>query len=342
MFTCKRCGAALDVTASACPACGAEVELGRLTGILGVVCRACDAYNEPRAKVCASCGAPLGAAAPPAPASPPAPAHAAAPSAPGPAARPAPPGGPVVRAFAKGSGAGGPSARVVPLAPAAASAVSPGRARLVLERAEGGDGPTFRLAGETVAAGRAGGAVAFPDDPCLAPHHATFFYASGALHVRDEGAPGGTFLRLRGLSVPLRPGDVFAVGDRLLAYGGPLAAAPPPPPDGTHRLGAPRPPGAAIVVEERLEGGVAGRTFVRPGPAITIGRAGCAIDLGDDPLVSQVHAELVVDADGGAHLRDAGSASGVYVRIPPRAERELREGDRVRIGREVLRVSLAP
>ena len=35
---CKQCGATLDLTMSACPSCGKEVELGRLTGILGMVC----------------------------------------------------------------------------------------------------------------------------------------------------------------------------------------------------------------------------------------------------------------------------------------------------------------
>ncbi len=102
---CKGCGADLDLTMSECPACGASVELGRLTGILGIVCRACDAYNEPGARTCAACGKPLGAepapATPPAPAPaaeapvPPAPPAAAAP--PPPAAAPPPPGSPVLR-----------------------------------------------------------------------------------------------------------------------------------------------------------------------------------------------------------------------------------------------------
>ncbi|MGB8932221.1 MAG: hypothetical protein WCC48_13335, partial [Anaeromyxobacteraceae bacterium] len=63
MLKCKRCGGSLDLTMSACPSCGTAVELGRLTGILGIVCRACDAYNEPGAKTCSSCGASIGSAA---------------------------------------------------------------------------------------------------------------------------------------------------------------------------------------------------------------------------------------------------------------------------------------
>jgi pSer/pThr/pTyr-binding forkhead associated (FHA) protein len=217
--------------------------------------------------------------------------------------------------------------------------MGPGRVKLALERDGDREGATFRLDAESVEAGRTKGAILFPTDPCLAPHHATFFFRGGALHVRDEGAPGGIFVRLRGLSVPLRAGDHFAVGERLLRYAGLLPSPPAAPPDGTHRLGAPRPPSPALVVEEWLEGGAEGRVFVRAGPAITIGRGGCAVNLGDDPRLSQTHAEIVVEQDGTTRLRDLGSVSGTYVRVPPHGERELRDGDCVRMGREVLRVS---
>jgi pSer/pThr/pTyr-binding forkhead associated (FHA) protein len=378
-----------------CPACGAEVELGRLTGILGIVCRGCDAYNEPGAKTCAGCGMALGKdgsdeatalatrAAPPAPPAPPAS-----------VAPPAAAAGPVVRSFGKGGGqatrfipaaalrapvagpgtmalpaatacprCGTPAAigsfcahcgqqlgergtQAVPRPPGAGSAsevlapvAGKGRARLIVVNGDGREGATFRLDADVVEAGRARGTVVFPDDPFLAPHHATFFYRGSALHVRDEGAPGGTFLRLRGLSVPLRPGDAFALGDRLLRFVGPLAPPPPPAVDGTRRLGAPRPAGQAVVLEESLEGGGTGRVFVRSGPSLTLGRAGCAVNLGDEGTLSQAHAELFVEADGSARLRDLGSSTGTFVRLPPHAERELRDGDAVRIGREVLRVA---
>jgi pSer/pThr/pTyr-binding forkhead associated (FHA) protein len=462
VLTCKTCGAALDLAMSDCPECGAGVELGRLTGILGIVCRACDAYNDPGARSCVSCGKPIGAAAqpapaaaappapppatpasaataPPAPALTPAPSHIAAqahpraparptvpalgaapapgatpgrvrppanpgeipiltpvmvpglanlPPTPPPGARPASlppaPDAPVVRTFQKGSsgptrmfslprsastgstpcprcgeapGHGqfcqrcgqplGPQTTPAPR-PAPAAAVEPpeasapasGRARLHLERGEGPEGVVFRLAADVVEAGRSKGQVVFPADPCLAPHHATFFYRDGSLHVRDEGAAGGIYLRLRGPSAPLRLGDLFAVGDRLLRFAGLLPPPPAGPPDGTRRLGAPRHGGPTAVVEEWLEGGVVGRVFVRPGPSITIGRAGCAICLGDDAHLSQAHAELVLEGEQGARLRDLGSSNGTYLRVPAHAERELYDGDGLRIGREVLRVSI--
>lgn len=391
---CKKCGTSLDLTMSTCPSCGTPVELGRLTGILGIVCRACDAYNEPGARTCAACGKPIGGAEPAVPAPPAAPPvtppGSSAGPAPSPPARPAP--RPPVAATRFVPSAARPSAAKpaaeqpaltpIPLvsscprcgaeagtgrfcarcgqalgargtqvvmkpsvpgrtATQAFGPLAPGRAKLVLEAGEGFDGATFRLNAESVAAGRSKGAVIFPGDACLAPHHATFFYRGGALHVRDEGAPGGIYLRLRGVSVPLRPGDHFAVGERLLRFAGLLPPPPPPPPDGTRRLGAPRPPAPAVVIEEWLEGGAGGRVFVRPGPAITLGRAGCAVNLGDDHHLSQAHAEILVDEGGHARLKDLGSANGTYVRVPPHAERELHDGDCVRMGREVLRVAVA-
>jgi pSer/pThr/pTyr-binding forkhead associated (FHA) protein len=216
-------------------------------------------------------------------------------------------------------------------------ALAPGRVRLVLE-GEGG-GASFPLDAERVEAGRTRGAVLFPEDAFLAPHHATFSFRGGALHLRDEGAPGGVFLRLRALSVPLRVGDHFAVGERLLRYAGPLPSPGEPPPGGTRRLGSPRPPGHAVVLEEALEDGRTGRVFVRGGPSVTVGRAGCAVNLADDPRVSQSHAEILVDAAGNARLKDLGSANGTFLRLPRHGERELREGDLVRIGLAVLRVA---
>jgi pSer/pThr/pTyr-binding forkhead associated (FHA) protein len=337
---CGKCGATIDLTLSACAACGAEVELGRLTGILGAVCRACDAYNEPGARTCAACGKPL-AEGVEKEKDKPIPLVASCPRCGAEAGA-----GRFCARCGQPLGARGtqvvmrpipPSGRVAAQVP---GALAPRRARLVLETGTGQEGATYELAAETVEAGRSKGAIVFPDDACLAPHHATFLYRHGALHVRDEGAPGGVFLRLRD-AVPLRPGDHFAVGERLLRYAGPLPPPPAQPPDGTRRLGAPRPAAPAIVVEEWLEGGAAGRVFVRAGPSVVVGRAGCAVSLGDDPTVSATHAELQVDAAGNVRLKDLGSSNGTLVRLPPRAERELYDGDRVRLGREVLRAALA-
>src|SRR5690349_21736520 len=166
-------------------------------------------------------------------------------------------------------------------APAATAAVPASAtslaARLVLERGTAAPGAVFALGTDEVLAGRVAGAgaIAFPDDGCLGPVHATFVARGGAVRVRDEGAAGGVYVRLRD-AVALRPDALFAVGDRLLRYGG--ALPPPAPPGGpTRRLGAPRPDRPTVVLEEWLEGGLGGRTWLRGGPSVTIGRAGCAV-----------------------------------------------------------------
>jgi len=447
---------------SNCPVCGNEVQMGRLTGLLGIVCRHCDAYNEPEAKACISCGKPLGRAAtepaPPAPAPAsgvtPGPQPAGAPplspvpipltsAVPGPSAggplihafpkaapgwqpvvpqlapqggpltpRPAPPtGGPLTPRPAPPTG-GPPTPRPaqlssspptprpptprpaahpapLPLAKAPASPIPlvprcpacdaeipsgqscpscgqtigvhgtqvvapvsvapahvagapagrlrPGHSVLVLDRGVDSPGTTFQLDGEEVGAGQSQGEVLFPSDPCLAPLHASFVHRGGRLWLRDEGSAGGVFVRLRAVA-QLRAGDFFVIGERLFRIAGALPPPPPPAPDGTIRLGSPRPHVPSVLIEEWLEGGGPGRIFLRPSGSLTLGRAGCSINLGQDSSLSQAHAELVMEPDGSFRLRDLGSSNGTFVRIPPRGERELQEGDQVRMGREVLRV----
>lgn len=344
-----------------CPACGAEIEMSRLTGIVGSVCRRCDTFNEPGVLLCTACGealprrpAPVVAAGP-APLAAPPPEEAARELPPidfeavlvedpdfEPTATPHPIDllDAVVESQGEGVRAAPPPLpfESVALEPSAAGAAGP-RFRLVLERGDGKEGTGVPVDAEEVVVGGPQATLPFPDDPWMAPMHATFSLRDDKLFLRDEGSAGGTFLRLRGLSVPLRPGDAFAIGDRLLRYGGLLQSASPPSPDGTRRPGSPRPAGPAAILEERLAGGATGRVWLRTGPSVTMGRAGCAVNLGEDPFVSQAHAELVLDADGTARLRDLGSANGTFVRLPARAERELRDGDRIRVGRQVLRIA---
>lgn len=385
MLQCFHCGSPLDAALSECPACGAEIEVSRLTGVLGSVCRGCDAFNEPGSVACISCGQPLtihspipmvdadlldpdpGGDAPSPHDLPPIDFEAVLVPDPEPLLTPDsidpispfdpidlidPVAGPTPREILGGSLAGAVRSAGPPLPfesvelepdPATTSlplsrAAAPCHVRV--ERGDAPEGAEFPVGSDEVSVGSTAGAIAFASDPSLDPRHATFLVRGGRVHVRDEGSSGGTFLRLRGLTVPLRPGDAFTVGDRLLRFGGPLPAGAPPAPDGTRRLGSPRPAGHAVLLEERLAGGVTGRVWLRSGPSVSLGRAGCSVNLGDDPFLSQAHAEVVLEGDGTARLRDLGSANGTFLRMPPRSEIELRDGDGVRVGRQVLRVSV--
>ena len=98
--------------------------------------------------------------------------------------RPLPaPGTPVVRAYAKG---GGSAARAV-----AASGTRSPRATLVLERGAGVRGTAYPLAPGAAAAGRGPGALSFPGDPALAPHHATFIWRDGRCACWTRARPAG-------------------------------------------------------------------------------------------------------------------------------------------------------
>ena len=363
MIQCFHCGSPLDAAMSECPACGAEIEMSRLTGVLGSVCRGCDAFNEPGSISCVSCGQPLSTHLPapmvdadliePEPGFDPPSPHELPPIDFEAVLVEVPEAAPVftpepidlldpLPALAARESLPFESIELEP-DPATSSLPLAGSTvpcQLLVERGDGREGAGFPVGADEVGVGRSEGAVTFPSDSSLAARHASFFVRDGRVHVRDDGSPGGTFLKLRGLTVPLRPGDAFAVGDKLLRFGGPLPAAAHAAPDGTRRLGSPRPTGQSVLIEERLAGGITGRVWLRAGPSVTLGRAGCSVNLGDDPFLSQAHAEVVLEGDGTARLRDLGSANGTFVRIPPRSERELRDGDLVRVGRQVLRISV--
>jgi hypothetical protein len=310
---------------SACPSCSADVPLARIAALIGITCRSCDAHNDPGARACVACGEPLGLAPS---------AGAAASASPPPAAQDG-------KAPATDHSPRPPvEADEVPVLRPRRKATGGLEARLTVERGDATPGTVYRLEDEATPAGRAQGPIHFPRDTSLEARHATFLLRDGAVVLHDEQAPGGVYVRLRGTAAILQPGSQFAIGDRLLRFTGPLPPPPPPPADGTRLLGAPRPESPAVLVEECLEGDVPGRVYMRVGPSITIGRAGCSITLADDPYLSQVHAEILIEADGSAKLHDLGSSNGTFVRLPPASRRELRDGDAVRLGRQVLRVEV--
>ncbi len=81
-----------------------------------------------------------------------------------------------------------------------------------------------------------------------------------------------------------------------------------------------------------------GRSYPIDGDA-TIGRGGgCAVALGFDTFVSQVHARAI-ERDGTLWVEDAGSTNGTLVNGKRIAETtKLRKGDRVQVGETVLEV----
>ena len=72
-----------------------------------------------------------------------------------------------------------------------------------------------------------------------------------------------------------------------------------------------------------------------PQSETTIGRKGAHILFPHDTLMEELHASIS-HGEEGFSLRDRGSASGVFLRVPPAARRELQTGDLIRAGRQFL------
>ncbi|HEY0840232.1 MAG TPA: FHA domain-containing protein, partial [Vulgatibacter sp.] len=119
-------------------------------------------------------------------------------------------------------------------------------------------GQRFRLGGAGCMVGRAKGAILFPEDPFVSPHHATFLIREGRLYVRDEASASGVFATVA--QEQLQTGSCFAAGQRLFRYTGALVPPAPPPPPKPIVYGAPVPRTQTLYgVEEIIVGGRPGR-----------------------------------------------------------------------------------
>jgi pSer/pThr/pTyr-binding forkhead associated (FHA) protein len=215
------------------------------------------------------------------------------------------------------------------------SSMQQARAKLTLIRGDGLDGISFTLAGDEHLAGRADVPLLFPDDPFLSPVHANFFYRDGKLWVRDEGSVNGVFVRITGgLEVPFS--TRFLVGEQVLEVQHPGGLTDEAESDGTYYFASPRRP-ALFRVVQTLRGGDVGRAVQAELGVITIGREGNDIDFPEDPFISGQHAQLMWK-DGKCTLTDLSSRNGTFVRVAN--ERELKHGDYVFMGQQLLRVEI--
>ncbi len=91
---------------------------------------------------------------------------------------------------------------------------------------------------------------------------------------------------------------------------------------------------AAIV--QLLPGNVQGEEHpIAPGSVVTFGRQDCDLNFPADPLLSNRHASIAA-TDEGTFLRDDGSNTGVFLRVPARRKLPLEAGDLLRAGRQFL------
>lgn len=213
----------------------------------------------------------------------------------------------------------------------------PPRGRLVLIR-EGRDVETHVVAGETFDVGRSEGQLLFSGDPYVAARHARFHAPGGGnLRVRPLDPINGVFVRVVG-GCDLVPGDVILVGRQVLRYESVGAEERDPPALAEHGV---RLLGSAVReawgrLRQLTPAGTTRDVWHLGATEICIGRRGEVAC--DDPDLADRHA-VVRRGSGRARLEDQGSPGGTFVRL--RGERELKGGELLRIGEQLVRFEAA-
>ena len=214
---------------------------------------------------------------------------------------------------------------------------TPGKARLILIRGEGGvDGLSYMLQGTEHLAGREDGQILFPEDTWLSPRHANFVYESGHLVVRDEGSLNGIYVRLREAK-SVGYGDTFICGEQVFRIDPPPRDTAGPAPDSTYFYSSPR-KRLTFSVAQLLTGGGVGITLCASGSTVIVGREECDLNFPSDIYMSGSHAKLEMAGEGHFTLTDLDSKNGTYLRI--KSSQRLQHGDYLFLGRELLRVEM--
>lgn len=158
--------------------------------------------------------------------------------------------------------------------------------------------------------------LSFPDDPLMAPLHATVLLEGKAAEgetamLRDGGAPNGVFLQLPARTkLALREGDLLRVGRQFL-------------------LVAHDESGWAVV-HYRADGSEAGRHPLTQGSTVVGRKADLALDPQDAALSRR---QLAFTVEGDRLLvKDLLSVNGSFLRI--QGQRRLRHGDRFLAGQQ--------
>lgn len=226
-----------------------------------------------------------------------------------------------------------PAASATVVSSAAARVVGP---RLALLDDDGAPAQTYALDRAETVVGRGDADVSFRDDVYMSPIHAQLTWRDGVLSIRDLGSRNGTWVFL---NAPQRlvDGDVVLVGSQILrfrrlGYPGPH----PPEADATRRLGSLTPSAdVAVLAQLRSDGSVRDSFHLSPGRNVLLGREHGDWVFPYDQTMSGRHAQIQSE-DHDFFVDDAGSRNGVAIAV--RGDRELKKGDRILLGDQILRV----
>lgn len=212
---------------------------------------------------------------------------------------------------------------------------APGRAKLILVRGEGTEGLSYHLNGTKHGAGRSKGVILFLEDRYMSPSHATFLYRENRLYVRDEQSANGTFLRIRA-ERELEDGDEIMIGEQLLRLEKLDLRREYPMREDTLMYVSP-PKNYKFRLVQKIRGAKPGAAFASVNNDLLIGREGCDVNFTEDRFASRQHARVTWREDKVV-VTDLDSKNGTFVRI--RDEEQLRHGDYVQMGSELMRVEI--
>lgn len=164
--------------------------------------------------------------------------------------------------------------------------------------------------------------INFPDDPLVAPSHASITNREGTYYLRDDGSTSGTYLRLRvGHPRPVAPGDLLRLGRQILVVQNDLRGYTVQQYDVSGQLVASHP------LPERTV--VFGRAGERGDPDVVLAA--------NDMTLSRFHVSIT-RKDDRLLVEDFNSRNGTFLKVGDSVK--LYNGDEIRLGRQILRVAL--
>ncbi len=198
---------------------------------------------------------------------------------------------------------------------------------------------TYTLERGEAVIGRGDADIRFANDHFMSPLHARLEQRDGKLCLRDLGSRNGTWVFIDE-PTRLTDCDLILIGSQIvrfrrLGYPGPH----PPEADSTRRMGSAVPTVDIAVIEQlRADGSVRDTIHLSPGRSVSIGR-----DEGDwrfpyDSTMSGCHAEIRSE-DSEFFVHDADSRNGVA--MAARGEQTIKQGQRILVGDQILRVEHA-
>jgi hypothetical protein len=206
---------------------------------------------------------------------------------------------------------------------------------LVAVNRDGSDGQAVELTGEAFDIGKNEGRLNFDSDPYLAPRHVRLLPQNGKVILRPIDAVNGVYVRVHG-SCDLNAGDQFLVGKEVIRYEpcAPEERELAPLFEHGVRLFGSAPREAWGRLRQVSIAGTTRDVWHLTRPELVLGREEGDVTFPDDEFMSRRHA-AVKRVGPKARLEDLNSSNGTFLRI--KGDRELRAGDVVRLGDQLMR-----